>query len=291
MNLESELFDEAKKGIVSPEQLERALLIICGLKTEDDIGSYQQKLDKIQQEFNEFKYSGERDDLYNAMQDSILGDSVEPGAYNALLLFSYLWNTKPCRFGSNNKLTDVIDGQLSDNKNEKVGDCSGLTKLYSLLGLREGLDLSILYCPSQLMSRLNCGNRTIDIQNTVCGGFGQTDERRQLEFPVYSLVSIGYAERGTEKYNAGDFSGAIEDSDKAIELNPSLSYAYYLRAVSNYSLNNYEMALNDIDRAINISPEYPEFYEGRSHINYALGRFEDAGRDHDLAIHPFRTYA
>ena len=41
-----------------------------------------------------------------------------------------------------------------------------------------------------------------------------------------------YYNRGNDKYDAGDYYGAIADYSKAIEINPKLFQAYYGRAIA-----------------------------------------------------------
>ena len=54
----------------------------------------------------------------------------------------------------------------------------------------------------------------------------------------------------------GDFSDAIEDYTKAIELDPDYADAYNNRGYAYYLLEQYGKALNDYDKAIELDPNY-----------------------------------
>lgn len=54
-----------------------------------------------------------------------------------------------------------------------------------------------------------------------------------------------YYESGYQKHNSGDFSGAISDFSKSIELNPSYSDAYNFRGMSRYKSGDNQGACSD----------------------------------------------
>jgi tetratricopeptide (TPR) repeat protein len=74
----------------------------------------------------------------------------------------------------------------------------------------------------------------------------------------FMLVSIfsfaqtsaeGYFDRGLAKYALKDYRGAIQDLNKAIELDPSYAYAYYNRGVIKHFLNDIDGACLDWSKA------------------------------------------
>jgi tetratricopeptide (TPR) repeat protein len=60
----------------------------------------------------------------------------------------------------------------------------------------------------------------------------------------YSLQGIVRAEL------VDDRQGAIDDYNRAIQLQPDRALGYYLRAKTRYKLGNKKGAINDFDRAI-----------------------------------------
>ena len=76
------------------------------------------------------------------------------------------------------------------------------------------------------------------------------DYNKAIELnPEYANVYYG---RGLAKKILGDFRGAIKDCTKAIELDPSDAYSYLVRGLSKSGLGDYKAALKDYTRTIEI---------------------------------------
>ena len=58
-------------------------------------------------------------------------------------------------------------------------------------------------------------------------------EKTQAESAVF------YYNRGNDKANAGDYSGAISDYNKAIEINPKHAFAYINRGIAKRKTKDY----------------------------------------------------
>lgn len=178
-NLEKRLFSDIKKEL--PIDIERALLIVAGLKTEKQISEYQEKLDTIIDSFKDYQQEK--------------GQGWRSGSPNtAESLHEYLWDCKPYRAkGDSYLLTEVIDSQLDEDQFAPVGDCLGLTSLYSVLGLRLGLDLNVLDSPRHILSLLHAEGKDIKIENTNPEGFRwsfpKTEDRLPREAPLLYLVA------------------------------------------------------------------------------------------------------
>ena len=72
--------------------------------------------------------------------------------------------------------------------------------------------------------------------------------------------------------NLGNFRQAIEDCDKAIELNPKLAEAYFNRALAYGNLGNHRQAIKDYDRAIELNPGYEAAHRNRAIAYGNLGK-------------------
>ncbi|MBW2037847.1 MAG: hypothetical protein JRI41_10290 [Deltaproteobacteria bacterium] len=237
MSLEDQLIEDIVNGEYS---LERALLISSGLSTEKEVQEYVQKLDLIQDGFEEYMSKHVRDEELSQIE-------------TARLLFDYLWKINrdmyPKGFwGSiryywsvslmkifwsswrykkhNYLLTDVINGQLS-NKKKGFGNCYGLTKLYTVLGLRYNLNLSVLWLPDHVKNRLRDGDTIVDIENNHSDGFGEKDSDEYTEHSPFSLLAYSHllpyiCERLCYHYVvekvSGDLAKAYEIYDKIIEI-------------------------------------------------------------------------
>ena len=61
-------------------------------------------------------------------------------------------------------------------------------------------------------------------------------------------------------YNIKNYTGALADFDKAIEINPRFAIAYYYRSIAKFYCNDHAGATIDCERAKEIDPEHSEDY-------------------------------
>ncbi len=52
-----------------------------------------------------------------------------------------------------------------------------------------------------------------------------------------------------------DYEGAIEDFNKAIELDPEDNYSFYLRAYCYFELGDFESAIDDLNKSIELDQD------------------------------------
>ena len=90
----------------------------------------------------------------------------------------------------------------------------------------------------------------------VGGGAALTTGAVMLSVPEKARAESAffYYNRGIDKMNAGDYSGAISDYTKAIEINPKDANAYVNRGVSKASLEDYYGAISDYTKVIDMYP-------------------------------------
>ncbi len=276
MHLEEKLIQDIKAG--NSVSLERTLLIISGLQTEGEIETYSQKLDQI--------YNGFIERLTTKSPLSLSSTRKHMKRTMAKWLFEHLWNTKPRRCNSNFLLTDVIDAQLSPEVNQKVGSCVGLTSLYTVLGLREGLNLTILISDSHILNRLRIDSTDCcDIDNTDPLGFDcSVKEEEFLEYPPIKLVANVLNSRGMAWERADNLEKAREDYEKAIEVNPDYANAYNNRGNTKSKQKDYDGAMADYKRAINLSGQLVEAHFNSGIARENLGDLTGAVEDFDRAI-------
>jgi len=269
--------EELKEGKCS---VERALLVVSGLQSEEEVAEYQRKLDYIQNDFEE---------MYSRYAD--LGDEVQ----TARTLFDYLWETKPHRYNSDFFLDKVIDNQLDGDWNKAVGDCVGLTSLYSVLGVRLGLDLAVLngkMHPSDksdhVLNVLTAEDGEIAIENTSPFGFDEKlNEFQRQNFKKYDLAFLvlsAYNSIGNAKCGLEDFKGAIRDYDQALELKPDCAFAFNNRGNAKSCLGDFKGAIVDYDRALELNPDNVSAFYNRGTAKQDLGDFKGAIVDYDRAL-------
>ncbi|MFM6323752.1 MAG: tetratricopeptide repeat protein [Microcystis panniformis] len=87
-----------------------------------------------------------------------------------------------------------------------------------------------------------------------------------------------------EKYEKGDFQGAIADYSRAIELNPNDYHSYMMRGVIRGNLGDRQGAIADYTKAIEINPTMPYAYINRGAERFFLGDIQGAISDYNQAI-------
>ncbi|MCB0805125.1 MAG: tetratricopeptide repeat protein [Bacteroidales bacterium] len=98
------------------------------------------------------------------------------------------------------------------------------------------------------------------------------------------------------KYELKNYAGAVEDLNRAIELNDTYKDAYYLRALSFTKMDDPENALNDFNKVIEIDPLFADAYLNRAfYARTALKNYKGAIDDYNkyLELEPDgnRAYA
>ena len=76
-----------------------------------------------------------------------------------------------------------------------------------------------------------------------------------------------------------DFSGAIADYTKAIEIEPNYATAFHDRGITKGKLKDFSGAIADYTRAIEIDPNYATAYFNRGVSKFYLGDMIGACKD------------
>lgn len=108
----------------------------------------------------------------------------------------------------------------------------------------------------------------------------------------YDNSYIPYSNRGYYRFQIGDYAGAMEDFNKAIELRNN-AQAYLNRGNLHHTLGNPEQAIADFNKAIELAPNYADAYVNRGVVEMELVMDEAAITDFDqaLAIFPEHVLA
>jgi len=84
-------------------------------------------------------------------------------------------------------------------------------------------------------------------------------------------IELAYNNRGQAKVNIGDYDGALEDINKALEINPEYVEAFYNRGVIRGKIGDLEGALADCESALDLRPNYAEAFFNRGSLKLADG--------------------
>ncbi len=102
---------------------------------------------------------------------------------------------------------------------------------------------------------------------------------------------LPFLERGLSKYKSGDFSAAVEDFTRAVDVDPTNALAYYYRGIAFEDLDDPYSAIEDYTKAIEINPSYAEAYNNRGCLMVKEGDYEEAIKDFTKAIKIKPDYA
>jgi len=99
----------------------------------------------------------------------------------------------------------------------------------------------------------------------------------QRNFHMYIL-------HGMTEYHRGNYGRAVEDFDRAIEINPDDDKAYFDRGYAYNGMGNYMRSVEDFSRAIEINSGSAQFYNDRGVSYMALGDEIHALEDFNRAV-------
>jgi tetratricopeptide (TPR) repeat protein len=104
--------------------------------------------------------------------------------------------------------------------------------------------------------------------------------------PSTQLNATDYLVSGNDKYNQGDFPGALDDYNQSIALDPKYSFAYNNRGLlKDVKLNDLLGALSDYNQAISLNPKYSNAYYNRGNLKKnKLNDVQGALSDYNQAI-------
>jgi tetratricopeptide (TPR) repeat protein len=99
-----------------------------------------------------------------------------------------------------------------------------------------------------------------------------------------SAYNIGfpYRDRANCKSNLRNDTGAVNDMNEAIKLNPDERYFYVDRPDYLYNLNKFELALNDYSKALSIFNKHTPARLGRAKTFVVLKEFKKAWDDYNM---------
>ena len=75
-----------------------------------------------------------------------------------------------------------------------------------------------------------------------------------------------YLDNGIADFHGGKFKSALENLDKAIELNKNFAVSYFYRGAVYHSIENYNEAMLDYTKAISLDEKMTDAYYNRAKI-------------------------
>ena len=89
-------------------------------------------------------------------------------------------------------------------------------------------------------------------------------------------TAYSYTMQAIDKHRKGDYSGAIIDYTKALEIDPNYTYALHNRGFAKNMIGDYKGALIDLNKSIKLNPKDINSYKSRAVAKDGLGDYEGA---------------
>jgi lipoprotein NlpI len=89
---------------------------------------------------------------------------------------------------------------------------------------------------------------------------------------------------GDNKHGSGDYLGAIQDYNQAIEINPKYDVAYHARGKAKLKVGDYNGAIEDFTKLLKINPGYYDAYGDCGRAKDELGDYAGALEDYSKII-------
>ena len=113
-------------------------------------------------------------------------------------------------------------------------------------------------------------------------GFAREVHGHDKEYHEWTVED--YFQFGIDSYQKGHYDDAVEDYNKAIQLNPEHANTYYNRGIAKARSNDYVAAMEDFSEAIKLNPEHANAYNNRGNAKANLDDYATAIADFDEAI-------
>lgn len=101
---------------------------------------------------------------------------------------------------------------------------------------------------------------------------------------------LAFYNRATLRTEAGDWTGAFDDLNRALAIDPGFIMAWNLRGVVRMHLQDLQAAKNDLERAIDLDPRYAKAWLNRGVVRMKLGDLDGAIDDYTQALRIYPDY-
>lgn len=106
----------------------------------------------------------------------------------------------------------------------------------------------------------------------------------KLEPADAAMYAAAYNNRAYAYGQKGDYDHAIEDCNKAIDIDPNYAGAYHNRGGAYSEKGAYDLALADLSKAIELNPGFASAYYNRGNVYRMKGNYGQAIKDYNKAV-------
>ena len=146
--------------------------------------------------------------------------------------------------------------------------------------------LALVINPEHSLARHNLGALT--------GTLGSAEDSEKLLIESIERnpeLPYPYAQLAYQRFNKGDFKGALEEYNLAINIDSSDVNYLLNRGLVKEKLKDYEGSINDFTKAISLKPDYESAWFNRGNVFTKLNGLEEAIEDYSMAIFYNPRYA
>jgi len=171
---------------------------------------------------------------------------------------------------SNNTLPGMSGGSVLDNQARLIGihgraDGEHHERQTEAVYVKTGFNLGV---------PINTFLSSVTRVNPTLGFAGKVAVSPSAEWTPDDLYL-----QGTDKFQKGNYQGAIADLNQSITLNPGNAAAYNSRGNAHFELREYQNAISQYNKAIALNPEYAEAYFNRGLAHTLTGNKAQAEQD------------
>ena len=135
----------------------------------------------------------------------------------------------------------------------------------------------------QTLAMAYCMNKDFEMAKKVCNDSIDIAMPSDMKNIHHNISSI-FAEEAVYLLNQGKTTDAFTKFTEALKYNSENSDIYYKLAQANCSIKNYSEAIRQCKRAIEIAPEVSLYYETLGDIYYELQNYIDAKKQYKSAV-------
>lgn len=111
---------------------------------------------------------------------------------------------------------------------------------------------------------------------------GKVPQSSQL--PTVQTKAKNFLKQGLDKLNQGDYPGALENFQQALQLNPDFTEAYVCQSIIHYYQGNHLDAIANCNQVLQINPRNADAYNNRGLNRVALGEYKEAIADFNQTL-------
>ncbi|KAI1193092.1 mitochondrial precursor protein [Nemania serpens] len=149
------------------------------------------------------------------------------------------------------------------------------------VGLEDSVDLSDDTGKGQLQIGLRAmEKKTHDGYEEAATAFEKALELGDLD----EFEALAYNMRGTFRCLRGSQEQALDDLNKSIELDPTMTQSYVKRASMHLEIGNRDKAAEDIESALKQDENDPDIYYHRAQLHFIHAEWQSAAKDYQKSI-------